>query len=367
MPVHEISAQSGVQLDSSIIDHMHVFRSNDFDIRFSIFSETMIPFIASAPPSVTEFPDCIGFFDCPWKRDSSNEHCQSVNIEGRLPALFEIPPGTDEIDVSALLAGETTAHNFRISACFEQDDAKRIDLFNKAYLYYGGVLVRFLNSSIMDVVKKASEDQQPEHDFMYFSEISTFSSLFRRIISHSFSGMAVCALFGKLSKFKFVTLASEAVHWAPVCALELACTLRMLPLIASDEAAWALFAGDSLPVHEHLVVFKEASIGVTENVLIPLMIRVNRDLYTKELGLIRDARRPMEHPQPQLAPPASSTSASVNSGNIVERKCAACSVRIPKERTKSRCSGCMLVYYCGKECQTAHWTQHKTSCPAGKR
>ena len=28
----------------------------------------------------------------------------------------------------------------------------------------------------------------------------------------------------------------------------------------------------------------------------------------------------------------------------------------------SRCSKCKLVYYCGKECQQAHWKVHKKIC-----
>ncbi|EEB91130.1 hypothetical protein MPER_10561, partial [Moniliophthora perniciosa FA553] len=29
-----------------------------------------------------------------------------------------------------------------------------------------------------------------------------------------------------------------------------------------------------------------------------------------------------------------------------------------------KCSGCSLVYYCNKECQTADWKTHKAECKA---
>ena len=32
------------------------------------------------------------------------------------------------------------------------------------------------------------------------------------------------------------------------------------------------------------------------------------------------------------------------------------------EPTMSSCARCGLVYYCGKDCQSAHWKEHKPLC-----
>ncbi len=32
--------------------------------------------------------------------------------------------------------------------------------------------------------------------------------------------------------------------------------------------------------------------------------------------------------------------------------------------TTKRCSVCRVVFYCSRECQRRHWSQHKTNCVA---
>jgi hypothetical protein len=39
------------------------------------------------------------------------------------------------------------------------------------------------------------------------------------------------------------------------------------------------------------------------------------------------------------------------------RKCRVC-----KAKSTTRCSRCKNVYYCGVECQTKHWKEHKKNC-----
>ena len=38
--------------------------------------------------------------------------------------------------------------------------------------------------------------------------------------------------------------------------------------------------------------------------------------------------------------------------------CDACGVANPQKR----CSGCMVTYYCSKECQQLHWNDHRSGC-----
>ena len=54
----------------------------------------------------------------------------------------------------------------------------------------------------------------------------------------------------------------------------------------------------------------------------------------------------------------------VKDGEIIERDCAAsaCGVWGRTGTSHRRCAGCMLVYYCCKECQLAHWRAHKAVC-----
>ena len=48
---------------------------------------------------------------------------------------------------------------------------------------------------------------------------------------------------------------------------------------------------------------------------------------------------------------------------IVERRCERCGVwEAHTDGRFSRCAACKLVYYCGRECQKAHWREHKQAC-----
>lgn len=49
------------------------------------------------------------------------------------------------------------------------------------------------------------------------------------------------------------------------------------------------------------------------------------------------------------------------------RKAAIRSCNVCSKQTLKRCSGCFLVYYCGKECQKAGWNDHKEECKETRR
>ena len=44
--------------------------------------------------------------------------------------------------------------------------------------------------------------------------------------------------------------------------------------------------------------------------------------------------------------------------------CAKCGA--PGSSTHQVCSGCRVIRYCGRECQVAHWANHKEVCKMGK-
>ncbi len=50
-------------------------------------------------------------------------------------------------------------------------------------------------------------------------------------------------------------------------------------------------------------------------------------------------------------------SVSFRSGRV----CAHCSIELPKKMRRCPCKG---AYYCGRECQKAHWGLHKGGCVA---
>ena len=61
--------------------------------------------------------------------------------------------------------------------------------------------------------------------------------------------------------------------------------------------------------------------------------------------------------------PETSTCTRVVDGRVAERRCAGCAVwQADTDSKLERCSGCMTVYYCGRECQRKDWPAHKLVC-----
>ncbi len=108
--------------------------------------------------------------------------------------------------------------------------------------------------------------------------------------------------------------------------------------------------------------------------MLPLTKCAGRDdLFALELGNIRPDHREgcaqfaedtARHIAARTTSPAPLTTVftRVVDGRILERNCAACGVWDRTGKSYRRCSRCMGVYYCGKECQTAHWKAHKAEC-----
>jgi hypothetical protein len=375
----EITELESDHPDANLFNKMHVFRSFGFNIHFGVVSESVIPVITKAPTVCTS-TGVVTLFDCPWKLDMTAIHSRFKNSEHRLLSPIETPPArTDfEWDLPALLDAESVAHCKRCIACFETDPVLRIDLFEKACAIYEGVLLASEHPSLIDLVKRTRLEMRKIRLNQPHPAIKLFSDDARRMISHCIGGMALCYLLGKQSQIKFVTLASAAVHWAPSHDLELTCMLRMIPLIAASQTAWSrccsTLIASPAAVRFFGTVCIESEIHMSENVLAPLMLlKGRRDLFTTELGLIRPDRRARaerfaestsKYLIEQLALPAPFTAAAVEvvDGSLVERKCAACDAGIPAGKKNSRCSGCGLVYYCCKDCQVAHWKQHKSAC-----
>ena len=372
-----------------------LYRSLGFDIEFGMVPETKLPVILSAPASSSCIPPGSPFvclFGRPWERNSVI-HSSVLPIfsalESRLLSFSEDTPARpDEFSATHFLACETMGHVTRCKACFEKNPVERSNLFKKAYAIYEGVISATCHSSMIEALRtvRRSESQkavlfQPAPDLV---DISPGMS---RILSHSFAGMALCSLMmmegNNHHPEKFISLVSASLCYEKARPLELACTLRLLPFMMLG-----LFSGDD---DEPAAITTRSTqnfwVGmmVTEKVLLPSILAAGRkDLFDAELAFLRPychdgsgnkkERFAMDLHQRMIdrrsAPtPLNSIRTRVVDGQILERKCANCGEWDRTGKSFSRCSGCMLVYYCGRECQLAHWGEHKkkTGCTNKKK
>jgi hypothetical protein len=359
----EISNVSDNQFMLALHNYSHIFRSLNFEIRFGIISETCVPIIVNSKLAIPEASPYVCLFGSPWKRDMSGV-CRLFNgIEKRLLSLITTPAHHEDFEWPQLLTSESTGHVLRCVACFELDPVKRKQTFEKAYAVYEGIILALCHSSLTFVVKAVRKGSKQATLFQPFAEMESFSADSRRLISNCFAGMAICSLIGEGCPIKFVSLVSAAVFHEVAHSLELACMLRLLPLlmVLSNPLIDAL---TTLNIHRI----------VTEKIMLPLMLhRGRRDFFAVEMGLIEADRRKeccdfaevivkRIHSR-QLSPlPITAVRTHIIDGKIIERNCAACGEWDRTGNTYSRCSGCMLVYYCCKACQLAHWKEHKVMC-----
>ena len=367
--VREVVAPSSPSCGSS--DFMHVFKSLNFDIRFGLVVATHIPIIMSAQSDIPEASP----FICLYYDSSSYITNGSVpiipafhsrifkQVEKRLLSLRETPAQADEFSITQLLVCETVGHLTRRAACFEPDIAIQKQKFERAYNIYEGVILSICHSSLNESIHTIRKGPKKAIIFQPFEGLNTFTPDARRLISHCLAGMAICVLMSERSTNKYISLASEAVCVEVKRPLELACTLRMFPLImCSDE---------SFPeVVKMFVIHRE----ISSKVILPLMLRMgHQNLFDVELSFIESDKQVQcsQFAQDMVAriatrlsspAPLATVNTHVIDGKIVERNCAACGVWDRTGKSYRRCKACMMVYYCGKECQLAHWKMHKTVC-----
>ncbi len=88
------------------------------------------------------------------------------------------------------------AHSTRFKACFEKSDEKRKSLFEEAYRMYEGVLLASCHSSIIHMLSDIRRDPKKSVLFQPIPDFDVIDPNWRRMMSHSFAGMALCSLFG---------------------------------------------------------------------------------------------------------------------------------------------------------------------------
>ena len=356
-----------------------IFKLIEMDIEFGVISGTKLPIILKGPVEVPESGPFTCFYGAPWKKDLSRALLIFDTIESRVLSLFDSPARHDEFDASHILAMETVGHATRCSAMNEENVDERFVLFSKAYRVYEAVLLSLCHSSLRSMVETLRKDMKKITLFQPVIDMSKMSSTGRRVVSHTFAGMALCMLMGEWCAIKFASLVSAAVIWEEKFPVLIAATLRMLPLLMSMEEVQVPGAG--LLGHEMYMskIFSTGMIfgihtSITEKVLLPALLWADRtDLFSMELRFIAEDRRDQceqfaraihARSVERMASPAALTSVRTHviDGKIIERTCLACGVWDRTGRSHSRCSVCMLVYYCNKECQLAHWKQHKKVC-----
>ena len=386
MPVREVVVPHGSPLESSnpceqeLSRYTHVFSCLGFNIKFGIVSETNLPVISSAPCEIAE----AGPFGCLFsdlrRKDLSTAYSVYSSTKPRLFEFKETPAGSDEFNAEQFLACETVGHDTLRRACFEVDTSEREKNLSTAYRIYEGVILATCHSSLSDMIKTVGKADPQSILFQTIPDMDTFTVDWRRMISHSFAGMAICVMLSKEgSQKRFISLVSASICCEARRPMELAAVLRFLPFLMYRFGL--VVPGGSIQMHDivsSLARFYSMSMSVTENVLLPCMLASGRkDLFSTELGFFEpekrvDVQRFAEaiHQYAinrRAAPPAHAfVRTHVVNGRILERKCAACGVWDRSGKSHARCAGCMLVYYCCKECQLAHWKEHKPDCKQQK-
>lgn len=378
MPIHQICFDAFSSTDSyecDLYNYTRVFRSVGFDIEFGTVSETKLPVITSAPSDIPSESPFVCLFGCPWKRDLSSVLPIFLSVKARLLSFDTEPASPTEFNASQFLACETIAHAKRCDACFEADPVRRRQLLEEAYSIYEGVIFATCHTSMIEIVKTVRAGLKKAILFQSAHDLTSLSPDWCRMLSHSFAGMALCCLMSENCSSKFVSLVSASLSYEKLRPVELASTLRFLPFLMYECTFVVPSSGGNL---EALILSSAQKFGmclsVSENVLLPIMLSVGRrDLFELEIGLVEPEQRAEKErfamaihqralDQKSAPAPLNSIRTHIVNGQILDRKCAACGVWDRTGKHHSRCSGCMLVYYCCRECQLAHWKEHKKAC-----
>ena len=363
-----------------VFNSSKIFKLLPMEIEFGVLPGSRLPIIVKGPLELPESGPFSCFYGAPWRKDVSRALLIFQSIECRVFSLFDSPARDDEFDPVQILAMETAGHSVRCAAMMETDLDERFRLFSKAYRIYEGALLSLCSTTLRSIVETMRKDFRQVTIFQPMCDMPLYSFISRRITSHSFAGMAICALMGQWSAIKYASLASAAVVWEARFPAHMAATLRMLPLLMSLEELEVPGAGI---IDRGGYVDRIFSTGlifgihtaITGKVLLPALLTINRpDLFNLELGFIMDEAKRAKTEKFAMAIHARcivrlSSPAALNSvrthvvdGQIIERTCLACGVWDRTGKSHLRCSGCMLVYYCNKECQLAHWKEHKKVC-----
>ena len=329
--------------------HEHVFRTMEFDIKFTMTRSAKILIIESAPTPFSPQSEIAFFFTNPHRRDYSKAFLVFEGIKERLLSLKDSPATANEFNAAHVQSCETVGHVIRCNACFEPRESERRALFNTAISIYEGVIHASSHPSFIHYLKTINRRPDQAHTMRPLDCLPTLSFDLRRAIADTFAGMALCYLnLGDEGGPRFVSCMAGSVGISS-SPLELAATLRQFPLLMS------LLASSE----DEGLKYSRLMKTVTHTILLTTMLREGRqDLFDFEMEIVQDRDKCPQIERLAIGLKQGTGRARIVCFEIVEHKCAACG-----DASKcSRCSRCGLVYYCGKECQRAHWKEHKAAC-----
>jgi hypothetical protein len=391
-----------LELNGEIYKCQHIFRSLGIQFTFGMGEHSKIPLPIISPLVFSSASrKVLNFLDLPSSKIMGPVQSLFDKIPSyRVKERWEKRPMHSEFNLAQIMAAESVAHNLRHQAILELDMEKRrnicaasIEIYEFALLCCQHDGVANMLCSIRSSTKEKCSLISPVVDLQCIEPVK------RRLISHCFAGMAVCALTGLRSPVRFFVLTSAALSFDAEHVLESAALLRLWLLMvgiyelklqsgpAQRTGSYWKFSPDThekqlelmgaLPcstMHTLPIVYN----SMTQLIILPLVLRRGTaEMVGQERLLILDAewekaharavainQRLIDRASGAIPTPKVVTRTHIVGHQVAERVCGNCG-KWQQEGDKlfARCSACMLVYYCSKECQTSDWkAKHRSLC-----
>lgn len=378
----------------------HVFRTKELDFQFGVCEETNLPLLTK---TALDFPSAVksflGFYSDPSARRLDAVHKIFKKHKSRVLDAWSNLPKQSELDAIKLLAMETVAHDFRYRATIEPDKTERTQLFETAFQIYEFVLLSWCQTGITDILRCKMRMRTKTSHVSAPPDMSKFDQVQLRNISHSFAGLAVCALLGQRSPGLFFSLSTAALAWNPEEALLLGSVLRFLLLatgtydmklksisLPKSEAGtgWE-FTVNTMDALDELMGFTSSTMiqlpaiydRMTKEIMLPLVMRAGTpEMLRQERALLPPSawvdahrfalninKRFEDLSTGKIPAPKAITHTHIVNARFAERVCGSCGKWEQQSDVKFlRCSRCMFAYYCGRDCQVADWKRHRETC-----
>ena len=363
--------------------------------------DTGLPVIVNTVDPEIPADNCFnGFYDAGKLKDGLDINKKFKPLRERVMQLAKVPPREGEFSYRQTLVMETMAHNIRANACIEKDESTRKSMFEQAFMIYAGAIM----STDLMPAKSMTRDILKEPSFIEYSRVVddalVLTPEIKRMCNHSYAGMAMCALFGEKPIFLFHMCMSASVSFGSRATVKLLHTVRVKLLMymqncikinafqhASTHGGFQLLYSDPRVIlkyfdSENVQRMPAIYYNLTTNIILPAMAREGMtDMIEMERAVVDPqdwdkvmARAAMvnEHDRKRASgalpyQPGKSTVTHIVGDKLVERLCGKCGVAQAHGASLFRCSACMAIYYCSKDCQHADWKTHKPACkPASK-
>lgn len=352
----------------------HLFPSGEF----MLCARSSLPLLSRGPVQIPNDRPFVCLFGNPFSKNLSAAHDVFRRLEARL-----MNPDED-FTLEEMFCVETVAHKLRYRGVLSGNAA----MLSRASELYRAVLLAYsftpLTSIVMDIPRMTNKVMMVTPA----PGIEQFSVTARRGVVHCLAGMALCALMGR-DVLGFFGLSSAALSWELGRPVELAGFLRLnmalvskfkLGLRLAHDGQWEFLVPSAIdaimdPLLPRTLKVYEA---FTKQLVLPAVLRHGSPaMLQQERDLIGPAewdqahsfaqailRRIQDRAAGTIPTPDRLTRVHIVDGQIVERRCGGCGVWQAHSggRRLECCGKCRQVYYCGKECQSLHWPEHKASC-----